>query len=83
MRWSCQESLFRFRSEKNKISPGDTIVVPLDADDVESRPLLAGIAIVYQLSLGAAASNRLTIISNNRSYMVANKRDKRTRVYLG
>ena len=53
-----RKGLFRFRSEKDKISPGDTIVVPLNADDVRIRgiPLLAEVStIVYQLSLGAAA----------------------------
>ncbi len=50
--------LFKFRSRNSLISPGDTIVVPLDADDIKFRgmPLLAEVStIVYQLSLGAAA----------------------------
>ena len=53
-----KRGLFRFRSAKNRISPGDTIVVPLDTDDTRIRgiPLLAEVStIVYQLSLGAAA----------------------------
>ena len=53
-----RRGFFKFRSAKNIISPGDTIVVPLDADDAVLRgiPLLAEVSsIVYQLSLGAAA----------------------------
>ena len=53
-----KRGLFKFRSAKNTISPGDTIVVPLDTDDTRIRgiPLLAEVStIVYQLSLGAAA----------------------------
>ncbi len=53
-----KRGLFKFRSAKNIISPGDTIVVPLDTDDIRIRgiPLLAEVStIVYQLSLGAAA----------------------------
>ena len=50
--------LFKFRSSKNAISPGDTIVVPLDMDDSRIRglPLLAEVStIIYQLALGTAA----------------------------
>jgi len=50
--------LFKFTSAKNTISPGDTIVVPVDADNSVLRgiPLLAEVStIIYQLSLGAAA----------------------------
>ena len=53
-----KRGLFKFRSSKSSLSPGDTIVVPLDADDAVLRgiPLLAEVSsIVYQLSLGAAA----------------------------
>jgi protein involved in polysaccharide export with SLBB domain len=53
-----KRGLFKFRSAKNTISPGDTIVVPLDTNDTRIRgiPLLAEVStIVYQLSLGAAA----------------------------
>jgi len=53
-----KRGLFKFRSTKNTISPGDTIVVPLDTDDtrIQGIPLLAEVStIVYQLSLGAAA----------------------------
>ena len=53
-----KRGLFKFRSAKNTISPGDTIVVPLDTDDtrIQGIPLLAEVStIVYQLSLGAAA----------------------------
>jgi protein involved in polysaccharide export with SLBB domain len=53
-----KRGLFKFRSAKNSISPGDTIVVPLDTDDtrIQGIPLLAEVStIVYQLSLGAAA----------------------------
>ena len=52
--------LFRFRSVAASISPGDTIVVPVDTDDEKMRPmaLLAEASqIIYQLSLGAAAIN--------------------------
>jgi protein involved in polysaccharide export with SLBB domain len=52
--------LFKFRSADNSISPGDTIVVPLDANDSILRgiPLLSEVStIIYQLSLGAAAVN--------------------------
>ena len=60
-----KRGLFKFRSAKNAISPGDTIVVPLDTDDTRIRgiPLLAEVStIVYQLSLGAAA---IKSFSNN------------------
>jgi protein involved in polysaccharide export with SLBB domain len=53
-----KRGLFKFRSAKNTISPGDTIVVPLDTDNtrIQGIPLLAEVStIVYQLSLGAAA----------------------------
>jgi protein involved in polysaccharide export with SLBB domain len=53
-----KRGLFKFRSAKTMISPGDTIVVPLDTDDtrIQGVPLLAEVStIVYQLSLGAAA----------------------------
>ncbi len=53
-----KRGLFKFRSAKNTISPGDMIVVPLDTDDTTIRgiPLLAEVStIVYQLALGAAA----------------------------
>ena len=57
-----KKGLFVFRSEKNSISSGDTIVVPLDADETEIHgiELLAEVTqIIYQLSLGAAAINSL------------------------
>ena len=60
-----KRGLFKFRSANNTISPGDTIVVPLDTDDTRIRgiPLLAEVStIVYQLSLGAAA---IKSFSNN------------------
>ena len=50
--------LFKFTSAKSAISPGDTIVVPVDADNSVLRgiPLVAEVStIIYQLSLGAAA----------------------------
>ena len=53
-----KRGLFKFRSAKNMISPGDTIVVPLDTDDtrIQGIPLLAEVSsIVYQLALGSAA----------------------------
>ena len=62
-----RRGLFKFRSVKNKISPGDTIVVPLDADDTVLRgiPLLSEVStIVYQLSLGAAAVRSFTNNNN-------------------
>ena len=52
--------LFKFRSAKSMISPGDTVVVPLDTADSRIRgiPLLAEVSrVVYELSLGAAAIN--------------------------
>jgi polysaccharide export outer membrane protein len=50
--------LFQFTSAENSISPGDTIIVPVDANNTILRgiPLLAEVStIIYQLSLGAAA----------------------------
>jgi protein involved in polysaccharide export with SLBB domain len=61
-----KRGLFKFRSAQNTISPGDTIVVPLEADDTVLRgiPLLSEVStIIYQLSLGAAAVRSFT--SNN------------------
>ena len=55
-----KKGLFVFRSEKNSISSGDTIVVPLDADETEIHgiQLLSEVSrILYQLALGAAAVN--------------------------
>ena len=60
-----EKGLFKFRSAKNSITPGDTIVVPLDTDDteIEGIQLLSEVSqILYQLSLGAAAINSF---SNN------------------
>lgn len=57
-----RKSLFVFRSANNSIAPGDTIVVPLDADDknIRGMELLSEVSqIIYQLSLGAAAINSL------------------------
>jgi protein involved in polysaccharide export with SLBB domain len=62
-----KRGLFKFRSAKNSISPGDTIVVPLDADDTVLRgiPLLSEVStIIYQLSLGAAAVKSFTNNNN-------------------
>jgi protein involved in polysaccharide export with SLBB domain len=62
-----KRGLFKFRSAKTSISPGDTIVVPLDADDTVLRgiPLLSEVStIVYQLSLGAAAVKSFTNNNN-------------------
>lgn len=56
-----KRSLFRFASlfrRANAISPGDTIVVPLNIDDnrLLGIPLLAEVStIIYQLALGSAA----------------------------
>ena len=55
-----KRSLIKFVSAREKIEPGDTIVVPLDADDkrVRGMPLLAQVTtMIYQLALGAAAIN--------------------------
>ncbi len=52
------KGLFRFRSPEESISPGDTIVVPLDADSkrIQGIPLLVEVSsIIYQLALGSAA----------------------------
>ncbi len=52
------KSLFKFKSNRDSISPGDTIVVPLDTNTSILRgiPLLSEVStIIYQLSLGAAA----------------------------
>jgi protein involved in polysaccharide export with SLBB domain len=57
-----KRGLFKFRSVQNTISPGDTIVVPINPNSSRIRgiPLLAEVSqIVYQLSLGAAALNSL------------------------
>jgi hypothetical protein len=42
-----------------KIEPGDTIVVPIDADgSVKLMPLMAEVSrMIYELALGAAAIN--------------------------
>lgn len=51
---------FQFRAAQANISPGDTIVVPLDTDDKKlgGLALLGEVSeIIYQLSLGAAAIN--------------------------
>lgn len=53
-----KRELFKFQSAKRAISPGDTIVVPLDTDDTRIRgiPLMAEVTnIIYQLALGSAA----------------------------
>lgn len=58
-----KRGLFKFRSKKSVISPGDTIVVPLDPDGSVLRgiPLLSEVStIIYQLSLGAAAVKSFT-----------------------
>ena len=62
-----RRSLFKFGSAKKAISPGDTIVVPIDTDDKVLRgiPLLSEVStIVYQLSLGAAAVRSFTNNNN-------------------
>ena len=58
-----KRGLFKFRSAKDKISPGDTIVVPLDSNRTVLRgiPLFSEVStIIYQLSLGAAAVRSFT-----------------------
>ena len=53
-----RRELFTFQSAQRAISPGDTIVVPLDTDDTRIRgiPLMAEVStIIYQLALGSAA----------------------------
>lgn len=55
-----RKNLFRFASSNEALGPGDTIVVPLDADDsrIKGIPLMAEVSkIIYQLSLGAVAIN--------------------------
>ena len=55
-----RRNLLFFGSRKSRISPGDTIIVPLDTDQNELKgwPLLAEVStIIYQLALGAAAVN--------------------------
>ena len=51
--------LFKFKSMGGKIEPGDTIVVPIDADgSVKLMPLMAEVSrMIYELALGAAAIN--------------------------
>jgi protein involved in polysaccharide export with SLBB domain len=52
------KGFFKFRSANNSISPGDTIVVPMDTEDtrIQGIPLLAEVStIIYQLALGSAA----------------------------
>jgi len=56
---------FKFRAAQANISPGDTIVVPLDTDDKKlgGLALLAEVSeIIYQLSLGAAAINSFSTL---------------------
>jgi len=53
-----RRNLFRFQSASRSLSPGDTIVVPLDTEETRIRgiPLLAEVStIIYQLALGSAA----------------------------
>ena len=53
-----RRELFTFQSAQRAVSPGDTIVVPLDTDDRRIRgiPLMAEVStIIYQLALGSAA----------------------------
>ena len=53
-----KRGLLKFRATREAISPGDTIVVPLDTDDTKIRgiPLLSEVStIIYQLALGSAA----------------------------
>lgn len=46
--------------QNNTISPGDTIVVPLDTDRIKSLTLWTNVSqVVYQLALGAAAVKSL------------------------
>ena len=62
-----KRGLFKFRSAENIISPGDTIVVPLNSDNTVLRgiPLLSEVStIIYQLSLGAAAVKSFTNNNN-------------------
>lgn len=49
-----------FKSSKLEIQPGDTVVVPLDADRIKSLTLWTSVSqIFYQMALGAAAINSL------------------------
>ena len=46
--------------QNDMLSPGDTIVVPLDTDRIKSLTLWTNVSqIIYQLALGAAAINNL------------------------
>jgi len=46
--------------QNENLSPGDTIIVPLDSDRIKSLTLWTNVSqIVYQLALGAAAISRL------------------------
>jgi len=51
--------LFKFKSERDHVEPGDTIIVPIDSDGpVKVMPLMAEVTrMIYELALGAAAIN--------------------------
>ncbi|MDD9892113.1 MAG: SLBB domain-containing protein [Gammaproteobacteria bacterium] len=52
--------LFSKSSDKNRLEPGDTIVVPLDADRVRPLTLWTSVTqIIYQLGLAAASFNAI------------------------
>ena len=50
------ESSSWFKANRYKIEPGDTVVVPLDADRIKPLTLWTNVSqIIYQIALGAAA----------------------------
>ena len=50
------------RPESTEIRPGDTVVVPLDADRMSSLALWTNVSqIVYQLALAAASANAVGV----------------------
>ena len=51
--------LFKFKSMRAQVEPGDTIVVPIDSDGaVKLMPIMAeATRMIYELALGAAAIN--------------------------
>ena len=54
-----RRGLFKFKAKLDKVEPGDTIVVPVNArGKVKVIPLMAEVSrIIYELALGAAAIN--------------------------
>lgn len=49
-----------FASDRTQLQPGDTIIMPMDVDQVSQMQLWTDVSqIIYQMSLGAAAINNL------------------------